>query len=364
MKLKEILSFFNELVPFSLQESYDNSGIQIGSPDQEIKGALLCIDVTLTVLKEAVEQDLNLVISHHPLIFHPLKSLTGKNEMERVILQAIRQNIAVLSVHTNADIVAEGVNGKICDKLGLINRAVLAPAKDRLLKLVFFVPKDHSETVRNAIFNAGAGVIGNYDQCSFNLSGQGTFRGGENADPFVGKKGELHVEDEMRVETILPVFLKNKILRALMEAHPYEEVAYDLYPLANDWPRAGMGLIAEFEEEMEEYDFLNALKTVFNAGCIRYTALLEKKVKKVAVCGGSGSSLLNRAISSGADAFVSADFKYHQFFEAEGKILIADIGHYESEQFTKELFYEAISKKFPKFAVRLSEVNTNPINYL
>ncbi len=364
MILKDIISFFDEFAPFPLQESYDNSGLQIGIPDQEINGALICIDVTMSVLMEAADHDLNLIISHHPLIFNSLKSLTGKSETERVIFEAVRRNIAVLSVHTNADSVANGVNGKICDKLGLVNRTILVPAVDRLLKLVFFVPEDHAEGVRNAVFEAGAGVIGNYDQCSFNAAGQGTFRGGEKADPFVGEKGKLHFEKELRVETILPVYLKNKIVSALIAAHPYEEVAYDLYPLSNTWPGAGIGILGEFEEEMEEHEFLNALKVVFNAGCIRYTALLEKKIKKVAVCGGSGSSFLKKAISMGADAFVSADFKYHQFFDAEGKILIADIGHYESEQFTKELFYEAMSKKFPKFAVRLSEVNTNPINYL
>lgn len=364
MKLKEIVSYFNEFAPFSLQESYDNSGLQVGNPEWEIKAALVCIDVTGEVIDEALENECNLIISHHPLIFNGIKRLTGQSIIERIIEKAIKNDVAILSVHTNFDSVIQGVNSIICDKLGLQNQQVLSPLEGKLLKLAFFVPVDHAEKVRNAVFSAGAGVIGNYDSCSYNLEGKGTFRAGENTDPYVGKKGEIHFEDEIRVETIIPSFLKQKVINKLLSSHPYEEVAYDIYPLENSWNQAGMGMTGEFEEPMEEHDFLNALKSVFNAACVRYTALRNKKIKKVAVCGGSGSFLLSKAISSNSDAFVTGDFKYHQFFEADGKILIADIGHYESEQFTKELFYENLTKKFPKFAVRLSEVNTNPINYV
>lgn len=364
MKLREIADFFNELAPFKLQESYDNSGIQIGSPEKEIKGALLCIDVSEEVLQEAVSNNLNLVISHHPLIFKGLKSFTGRNATERLVEKAIKKDIAVLSVHTNLDSVSGGVNSKICDKLGLVNREILSPLKDELKKLVFFVPEGQADEVREAVFTAGAGGIGNYDKCSFNAGGKGSFRAGYDSNPFVGEKGILHFENEIRVETVFPSYKKSSVISALLNSHPYEEVAYDIYPLENVWDQNGMGMTGYFEEAMEEHDFLNALKKIFNAGCIRYTPLLKKKIKKVAICGGSGSFLLNDAISSGADVFVSGDFKYHQFFEAEGKILIADIGHYESEQFTKELFYESLMKKFPKFALRLSDVITNPINYL
>jgi dinuclear metal center YbgI/SA1388 family protein len=364
MKLSDIISFFNEIAPFKLQEGYDNSGLQIGNPAKEVKSALICIDITASVMDEALKRECDLIISHHPLIFGNIKSLTGKNETERIIERAIRNDISILSVHTNIDSVYQGVNAKICDKLGLTGREILAPVEGKLLKLAFFVPTDKAEVVRNAVFEAGAGVIGNYDSCSYNLEGKGSFRAGEGSDPYVGEKGKVHYEEETRVETILPSFLKKEVITALLKAHPYEEVAYDIYPLENRWDQAGMGMVGYFEEEMEEHDFLNAVKKVFNAGCIRYTALRSKTVKKVAVCGGSGSSLLSRAISAGADAFITGDFKYHQFFDAENKILIADVGHYESEQFTKELFYEYLTKKFPKFAVRLSEVNTNPINYL
>ncbi|HYW94036.1 MAG TPA: Nif3-like dinuclear metal center hexameric protein [Bacteroidales bacterium] len=364
MKLKEIVSFFEQTASFSFQESYDNSGLQTGNPGADVSGALITLDVTEEVVDEAVREGLNLIISHHPVIFGQLKGLTGKNATERILLKAIKGDIAILSVHTNIDSVEHGVNGRICDKLGLVDRKVLAPAEGKLLKLVFFVPADHASRVREAIFHAGAGVIGDYDQCSFNVDGTGTFRASENASPYVGEKGQLHFEKEVRVETVLPSHIKNRVIAALLDNHPYEEVAWDLYTLENSWPQVGMGMTGRFEEAMEEHDFLNAVKAVFNAGCVRYTRLTGKTVQHVAVCGGSGSFLLENAISAGADAFITADFKYHQFFEADGRILVADIGHYESEQFTKELFYELVTKNFPKFAVRLSEVITNPINYI
>ncbi|MFW5644395.1 MAG: Nif3-like dinuclear metal center hexameric protein [Bacteroidota bacterium] len=364
MKLKEIVSFFNELAPFAFQEGYDNSGLQLGKPEKEIGAALLCIDITEEVVDEAMHTECDLIISHHPLLFNGIRRITGQTMTERIIEKCIKNDMALLSVHTNIDAVAGGVNKKICDKLGLRDTGILLPVKGKLLKLVFFVPVDHAEAVRNAVFKPGAGVIGNYDHCSYNLEGKGSFRAGDESDPYIGEKGKIHFEDEIRVETIMPFHLKNKVVSALLKAHPYEEVAYDIYPLENEWDQVGMGMTGHFEEPMEEHDFLNAVKTVFNASCLKYTSLRDKKIQKVAVCGGSGSSLLSHAISSGSDAFVTGDFKYHQFFEADDKILIADIGHYESEQFTKELFYEELTKKFPKFAVRLSEVNTNPINYL
>ncbi len=364
MKLKEIVSLFEQTASFSFQESYDNSGLQTGFPDMEVNGALITLDVTESVIDEALKLGYNLIISHHPVIFGSLKSLTGKNLTERIVLKAVKNDIAILSVHTNIDSVYEGVNGRICDKLGLKQRSILSPAEDKLSKLVFFVPAAHAEKVREAVFLAGAGVIGEYDQCSYNVDGIGSFRASEKAKPFVGEKGRIHFEKETRVETILPTHMSDRVIAAMVESHPYEEVAWDLYPLSNKYQRAGMGMTGEFEEGMEEHDFLNAAKVIFNAGCVRYTALTGKKIRKVAVCGGSGSFLLGKAISAGCDAFVSGDFKYHQFFEADGRILVADIGHYESEQFTKELFYELVTENFPKFAVHLSDVNTNPINYI
>lgn len=364
MKLREIIYHFNESAPIALQEDYDNSGLQTGNPDMEVNGALICLDVTEPVIEEAIASGFNLVVCHHPLIFSGIKRLSGSTETERVIIKAVKNDIAVFAVHTNLDSVREGVNERICDKLGLVNRKILRPLTGNLMKLAYFVPVKEAGKVRESVFRAGAGHIGNYDQCSFNVSGTGTFRASDAANPFVGKKGELHEEPELKTEVIFPDWKKDGIIAALIEAHPYEEVAYDIYPLANSNPLTGMGMLGEFEEEMEEYDFLNAIKTVFNAGCVRYSALAGQKIKRVAVCGGSGSGLLRDAIRSGAQAFITADVKYHQFFEPGGQILLADIGHYESEQFTKELLFESLNEKFPKFAVRLSEINTNPINYL
>ena len=364
MKLKEIISVFEQAAPFAFQESYDNSGLQTGYPEMDIHSALICLDVTEEVMQEAIALRVNLILSHHPVIFQGLKSLTGRSASERIIIRALKEDIAILSVHTNFDSVAEGVSSGICRKLNLQNLRVLDPLKNSLVKLVFFVPEGHADAVREKIFEAGAGVIGNYDMCSFNTSGEGSFRGLANTDPFVGEKGKLHFEKEIRVETVLPAVLTKTVVSALLKAHPYEEVAYDLYPISNTLNTMGMGMLGELEEEMDEMGFLNLLKEKFGSGCIRHTNLLHKKINTVAVCGGSGSFLLSKAIAAGADVFVSGDFKYHQFFEAEKKILIADIGHYESEQFTKDLFYELLIKNYPKFALHLSKVNTNPINYL
>lgn len=362
-KIKEIARFLESFAPLKLQESYDNAGLILGNPDWEVHGVLISLDVTEAVIEEAIQQKCNLIVAHHPLVFSGLKKITGKNYVERTVLNAIKNDIAVYAAHTNLDSVSEGVNRKICEKLGLENCKVLQPTEGLLKKLVTFVPVDHADSVREAVFSAGAGNIGNYDSCSFNMHGQGTFRGNDSTKPFVGEKGKLHYENEIRFETIFPSYLQETILNTLLQTHPYEEVAYDIYPLENSFEQVGMGMIGTIPMEMNELDFLKQLKDIFKSGTIRHTSLTGKKVHKVAVCGGAGSFLLKRAISAGADFFVSGDFKYHQFFDAENKLVIADVGHFESEQFTKELFYELLTKNFSKFAVRLSEVNTNPVFY-
>ena len=349
--------------PLSFQESYDNSGLQVGDPDAELTGVLITLDVTEKVLKEAIDMGFNMVVSHHPLIFHPLRSITGRNSTERLVRRAIRNDIAIYSGHTNFDAVSGGVSTTMANRLGLVHQRVLDPIRGVLKKLVVFVPVDHLDAVRTAMFDAGAGHIGAYDRCSFNLDGTGTFRGSEDANPFVGEKGLLHQEPETRVETIVPAHRVDRVIGAMIEAHPYEEVAYDVYPLDNALDSAGMGLIGELEDPVGEEVFLNFVRDRFGAEVIRHSALLGRPVSTVALCGGAGSFLLKKAISAGADVFVTGDFKYHQFFDAEGKIVVMDIGHYESEQFTRELFYDLISKNFPKFAVRLAETDTNPINY-
>ena len=363
MKIFEITRYLESLAPLGLQESYDNAGLITGDPQSEVDAALVTIDVTEPVIDEAIRKNIGLVIAHHPIIFSGLKKITGKNYVERVIIKAIRNNIAIYAAHTNLDSVEEGVNAKICNKLGLKNTRILQHAGNQLKKLVTFVPVDFYEQVSEAVFDAGAGHIGNYDSCGFSVEGKGSFRANEDANPFVGGKGEIHFESEKRFETIFPAWLQNKVIEALLKAHPYEEVAYDIYPLDNKFSKTGMGMIGELTLPMEESVFLNLLKSTFKSGIIRHTVLTGKPVEKVAVCGGSGAFLLNDAIAAGAGFFVSADFKYHQFFDAENKIVIADIGHFESEQFTKELFYELLTKKFPKFAVHFTEVNTNPVFY-
>lgn len=364
MKIKEITSYLESFAPVLLQEDYDNAGLIVGNPETDVTGILVTIDSTEVIIDEATRIGANLIIAHHPIVLSGLKKINGKSYIERTIIKAIKNDIAIYAIHTNIDSILGGVNSKIAEKLTLQNTKILETKSNHLLKLVYFVPSEHAENTRNAIFVAGAGQIGNYDMCSFNVEGKGSFRAGEGTDPFVGKKGELHFENEIRVEVILPKHLVNNVVKSLMESHPYEEVAYDIYVLKNDFEGVGSGIIGELKTEMSEMDFLNLLKSTFNAQGIRYTKLLNKPIKKVAICGGSGSFLLNKAIGKNADVFVSSDFKYHQFFDAENKILIADIGHFESEQFTKELIYELLIKKFPKFAVHLSEINSNPINYL
>jgi dinuclear metal center YbgI/SA1388 family protein len=364
MKLKEITNHIESIAPLAYQESYDNAGLIFGDPEMEIKSALICLDSTEEVLEEAIQLGCSLIIAHHPIVFSGLKKFNGKNYVERVIIKAIQNNIAIYVAHTNLDNVHNGVNSKIAEKLGLINPKVLVPQKSILKRLITFCPDDKAEEIRKALFEAGAGKIGDYDECSFNTNGTGTFRAGENADPYVGKPGEQHKEKETKIEIILPTYLETSIISALKKAHPYEEVAYDLIPLSNEHQLVGAGMITELEEEMDEMDFLKRVKTVMKADCLRYTHLKNKKVKKVAICGGSGSFLLQNAIRAGADVFVTSDFKYHQFFDAENHIVIADIGHYECEQYTSELFYDILKKKFSTFALHLSKINTNPINYL
>lgn len=362
--VKEVARSLERFAPLHLQESYDNSGLIVGNPDQEVTGVLLCLDSIEEVIEEAISLKCNMVVAHHPIVFKGLRSITGKNYVERTLLKAIKNDIAIYACHTNADNVKHGVNAKIAEKLGLKELRVLAPKTGMLKKLVFFVPLEACEKVREAIFNAGGGSIGDYDMCSFNADGYGTFRAGANTNPYVGKKGELHKEPESRVEVIFEGYLQNKVISALIEAHPYEEVAYDIYNLDNLHAEVGSGMLGSLPQALDEEAFLKLVKSGLKAKVLRHTQLLGKKIEKVAICGGSGSFLLNSAISAGADAFISADFKYHEFFDADKKLLIADVGHYESEQFTVELFSEHFKVNFPTFAVHFSQINTNPINYL
>lgn len=364
MQLQEITSFLESFAPLSYQEDYDNSGLIAGNPDQMITAALISLDCTEDVVDEAIESGCNLIISHHPIVFKGLKKFNGKTYVERVIIKALKNDIALYAIHTNLDHIQSGVNAKICDKLGLINQQILAPKGNSLRKLTTYVPRNHADNVRAALFQAGAGNIGNYSNCSFNAEGFGTFKASDNANPYVGEKDVLHQETEVKIEVIIPSHKENQIVQALKHAHPYEEVAFDIYQLLNKNETVGAGMIASLELEMDELSFLKFVKERLNAEVIRHTNFLGKPVRQIAVCGGSGSFLLKDAIAAKADVFITADFKYHEFFDAEKKIVIADVGHFESEQFTQELLYEIIQKKFPNFALRLTRNKTNPINYL
>ncbi len=363
MKIAEIIQTIEEFAPLSYQESYDNAGLIIGDRNADCTGVLICLDAVEAVINEAIDKKINLVVAHHPIVFSGLKKITGKNYIERVVLKAIKNDIAIYACHTNLDNVMLGVNHQIADQLGLVNRKILDPQKKLLKKLYTYVPVNKTDRVLDALFSAGAGNIGNYSECSFQVSGSGSFNGNEKAMPFAGEKGKRHIEAENKIEVIFPAYKENNILRVLREAHPYEEVAYEIITLDNTFQEMGAGMLAELATPMEEAAFLSFLKDRMQTACIRHTALLNKPIKRVAFCGGAGSFLLNQAIAQKADVFISGDFKYHQFFDADNQILICDIGHFESEQFTSQLFNKILSDKFPTFAVLISEINTNPVNY-
>ncbi|MGD9328090.1 MAG: Nif3-like dinuclear metal center hexameric protein [Cyclobacteriaceae bacterium] len=364
VRISDITEYLEQTAPLSLQEEYDNAGLLTGNKNQELNGVLISLDATEEVIDEALRLGCNMVVSHHPIIFRGLKKITGSNYVERVIIKAIKNDIALYAIHTNLDNIKNGVNKKIADKLGLSNIRILNPKASGLFKLVTFVPKDNVLDVLNAMHDAGAGVIGDYDHCSFRTQGTGRFKPNENASPHIGERNEIEEVEEERIELIYPQYLGPKVLESLRASHPYEEVAYYIHNLENKSEDVGSGMIGHLETPMNMEAFLLLLKKKFNLEQVKYTPIQARIIKKVAVCGGSGSFLIKAAKNAGADAFISADIKYHEYFDAEGKILIADIGHYESEVFTKELIFELLKKKFSNIALQLSEVNTNPIKYI
>ncbi|MDD2512998.1 MAG: Nif3-like dinuclear metal center hexameric protein [Proteiniphilum sp.] len=364
MRIKEIIQTIEQLAPLPLQEEYDNSGLQCGDPGREATGALLAIDVTEHVVEEAIALGCNLIISHHPLAFRPFRSLTGKNYVERSMIMAIRNDIALYAAHTSLDNAWGGVNYKLAEMLELQNVKILSPRENALLKFVTTVPVQHADSVRNALFNAGAGHIGNYDCCSYNLSGEGTFRPGAGTNPFVGEEGTLHFEPEVRIETVVPVMKKEEVLRALLAVHPYEEPVFDFYPIVNEWAQNGSGVVGVLPEPMPEQEFLYLLKDLFNLPTISHTKLQGREIRDVAICGGAGAFLIPRAVAYGADAFVTGEAKYNDYYDVEGRLLLAVVGHYESEICTKEIFFDLLSKKFPTFVLHKSAFDSNPVKYL
>ena len=359
--IKEIATALEKFAPLPLQDGYDNAGLQIGLTDAEVTGVLLCLDVTEQVIDEAAASGCNLIVSHHPLLFRPLKRITGGNYVERCVIKALSKGISIYSAHTNLDNAQGGVNHRIAQKLGLKNVRTLVPKENSLLKLVTYVPVAQADSVRKALFDAGCGNIGNYDCCSYNIEGTGTFRASEGCNPFCGNIGEIHRECEVRVETILPAYIKNRVIRALLAAHPYEEPAYDIYEILNEWSSVGSGVIGELEEATDEKGFLLHIKKTFNAGCVKHTHLRNKPIKKVALCGGAGASFAGAALSAGADIYLTGEARYHELFDGTQQMLYAIIGHYESEQYTTEIFKELISENFPQLKIKTSDICTNPI---
>jgi dinuclear metal center YbgI/SA1388 family protein len=362
--IKNVTDYLEALAPRSYQEDYDNSGLLTGDPTTSVSGILVTLDCTEAVVDEAIQNNCNLIVAHHPIIFRGLKKITGQTYVERTIIKAIKNDIAICATHTNLDNVHVGVNKKIAERIGMKNLRILQPKKDTLSKLVTFIPKENAGDVLAALHAAGAGNIGDYKNCSFKVAGEGTFMPTGKAQPHVGQTNQQEHVEEIRAEVIFPEHLTSEILKALKKAHPYEEVAYYLSRLENENQEVGSGMIGELPTAIEPFEFLNGLKIKMNTKVVRYTRPPSREIKRVAVCGGAGSFLLQTAIAQGADAFVSADFKYHEFFDADGKIMIADIGHYESEQFTKDLLVEVLKEKFTTFAIIFSNTVTNPLSYL
>lgn len=363
-KIKEILSVLEEMAPLAYAEDFDNVGLLVGNPDTEATGVLVCHDALESVLDEAIAKECNLVVCFHPILFSGIKKITGKNYVERSIIKAIKNDIAIYSVHTALDNHQDGVNKIFCDALGLTNTKVLIPKENFIRKLVTYTIAENAEKLRNALFDAGAGNIGNYEDCSFSSKGIGTYMGNEHSNPQLGERFEFVQGDEIKIEVTFEKHLESKIIKALFGNHAYEEVAYEIYELQNKHQNIGLGMIAELETPMDEKDFLLFVKEKMISDGIRHSTFLGKPIKKVAVLGGSGSYAIKNAISAGADAFLTADLKYHQFYEAENRLLLADIGHFESERYTKNYIVDYLRKKILNFAIILSEENTNPVKYL
>ncbi|PKR80622.1 Nif3-like dinuclear metal center hexameric protein [Brumimicrobium salinarum] len=363
LQVKDITTVLENLAPLSSQESYDNSGLIVGDNNMQVTSVLLSLDCIEATVNEAIQVGANLIIAHHPIVFGGLKKLNGKNYVERTVIKAIKNDIAIYAIHTNIDNYKFGVNYEIAQRLGITNPKILAPKKKVLKKLVFFCPTTNADEVSQAIFKAGGGNIGEYSACSFESLGTGAFQPSKNANPTIGKAGNREKVEEKRIEVLIPSHKEGKIIHAMQAAHPYEEVAYDVYPISNVNQDEGAGMIGELEEAMDTQRFLSHVKSAFNCGTIRHTALIKDKIKTVAFCGGSGSFLLGNAKAKQADIYITGDFKYHEFFDAEDKIIIADIGHFESEQYTPNLILAILKKNFINFAFHLSKVNTNPIKY-
>ncbi len=364
MKISDVMAILEELAPLRYAEEFDNVGLLVGNKDTDLKGILITLDTLESVIDEALEKNCNLIVSFHPIIFKGLKKLNGSDYVERTVLKAIKNDISIYAIHTALDNSKIGVNNSICERLGLVDREILLPQSGTIKKLTTYVPEEHSEKLRQQLFKAGAGSLGNYQNCSFTTVGKSTFMGKEGSNPTVGEKHEYREENESHLAISYESHLESKILKTLNDNHPYEEIAFEILTLENNNQNIGMGMVGHLKNAMSPKDFLNEVKTRFNLEFLRHSELTSSKVRSIAVLGGSGSFAISAAKSARADVFLTADLKYHDFFLAENQIILADIGHYESEQFTKTFLSDYLSKKITNFAVVLSTTDTNPVKYL
>jgi len=364
MIINDVIHHLEALAPLNYAEEFDNVGLLVGNKQAKVTGVLVTLDTLEAVVDEAIEKNCNLIVSFHPIIFKGLKKITGTSYVERTVLKAIKNDIAIYAIHTALDNALKGVNDIICNTLGLVNKKILIPQKGTIKKLTTYVPTENTDALRTELFKAGAGNIGNYDNCSFNTEGKGTYRGNEFSNPKVGKKGESHEEPETQISVTFNKHVESRLLNTLFKHHPYEEVAFEVTTLDNYNQNIGIGMIGELENSQKTEVFLQFVKKRMNVSCIKHSNLIKNNITKIAVLGGSGSFAIPAAKAAGADILITSDLKYHDFFSAENNIILADIGHYESEQFTKTFLVDYLSKKITNFAVVLSTTNTNPVKYL
>ncbi len=362
MVIKDVTDYLEQLAPLHYAEDFDNVGLLTGDYNDPVNGILVTLDCLENVVDEAIEKNCNLIVAFHPIIFKGLKHLRASDYVRKTVVKAIKNDIAIYAVHTAIDVANGGVSYLMASELGLKNITTLTPKKGLIKKLITYVPNDHIHDVKKALFNAGAGSLGNYDECSFSTSGTGTFKGNEKSEPVIGESGTRSTVNEQQLSITYLPHLESKILKALFTSHPYEQVAYEVSTLENTYQNIGMGAIGTLENTLNVDDFLKLLKAVYGSGAVRYSLSRKRNIKTVAVLGGSGAFAIQNAIRAGADAYVTADLKYHDFFQGEN-ILLCDVGHYESEQFTKNLLQEYLSKKFSSFAILCADARTNPVNY-
>ncbi len=333
-RLTDVIGFLNQLCPPDLAEDWDNVGLQVGDPAAEINKILVCLDAEEIAIQEAHRQGAQLIISHHPLIFRPIKHLSPTDMTGRVLYQAIKQDIAVVSAHTNLDRAADGLNDWLAERLGVIDPVPLeSPTTGHFYKLVVYVPLGHEIEVRDAVFSAGAGHIGAYDRVSFSSRGAGTFRGGQGTQPFIGTPGSLEATEEVRLEIVVPASILNKSVSRMLKAHPYEEVAYDLLPLANERLKVGLGRVGQLEKSLSLRQFAEQVKEKLQISALKLVGDLEQQIDRVAVCGGTGMSMFSAAVRHGADCLLTADIKFHEAQRARAAgVTLIDAGHFATEQ--------------------------------